>query len=153
MHRRKDVPLCTTFSCVRDRTAGHLDTGKGDIGHPVRAAGQWEKRECERPTASRASESSSSRPRLQPPGLAPPAVTHPIVKVFLGGISVSVTCSRKHLRWSISQPSLDPLAQVGLDPPVTCHSPMLPLPLVPGPVAQGQGSLQPVSPVWGLPLN
>lgn len=49
MHRRKDVPLCTTFSCARDRTAGHLDTGKGDIGHPVRAAGQWEKRECERP--------------------------------------------------------------------------------------------------------
>lgn len=106
----------------------------------------------------------SSRPRLQPPGLAPPAVTHPIVKVFLGGISVSVkvflgrisvsvTCSRKHLRWSISQPSLDPLAQVDLDPPVTCHSPMLPLPLVPGPVAQGQGSLQPVSLVRGLPLN
>lgn len=58
MHGRKDVPLCTTFSCVRDRTAGHLDTGKGDIGHPVRAAGQWEKRECERPRTSRASESS-----------------------------------------------------------------------------------------------
>lgn len=52
MHRRKDFPLCKTFSCVCDGTAGHLDTMKGDISHPVRAAGPWEERASESLTTS-----------------------------------------------------------------------------------------------------
>lgn len=151
MHRRKDFPLRKTFSCVCDRTAGHLGTGKGDISRPVRAAGPWERRACGCLTTCQASESSkvsAPPPAPRPSSAGGREYTLPL-KCFQVEFYFSVTCSRKHLYWSISQPGLDPLAQVGLDPPVTCYPPMLPLPLVTGYVAQGRGSLEPVGPVWG----